>query len=98
MRIAVDTGGTFTDCVYLSNGELRVLKVFSTPANPAEAILAALRGIGLQAQAEVRPGDDCCKRTRCLSAPALRSLTTRRSREEWERAQIGTAFPAFTPT
>ena len=56
MRIAVDTGGTFTDCVYLSNGELRVLKVFSTPANPAEAIFAALREIGLEAQAEVRHG------------------------------------------
>ncbi len=45
MRIAIDTGGTFTDCVYLEDGELRVLKVFSTPANPAEAILSAIQQI-----------------------------------------------------
>ena len=36
MRIAVDTGGTFTDCVFLRNGKLEMLKVFSTPADPGE--------------------------------------------------------------
>jgi N-methylhydantoinase A len=45
MRIAVDTGGTFTDCVYLRDGEVHVLKVFSTPSNPADAIIGALRKI-----------------------------------------------------
>ena len=45
MRIAIDTGGTFTDCVYLQDGGLRILKVFSTPANPAEAIVKAVRQI-----------------------------------------------------
>ncbi len=45
MRIAVDTGGTFTDCVYLQDGALRVLKVRSTPANPAGAVLAGLKNI-----------------------------------------------------
>ncbi len=45
MRIAVDTGGTFTDCVYLRDGKTHVLKVFSTPADPAEAIVGALRRI-----------------------------------------------------
>ncbi|MBZ5510275.1 MAG: hydantoinase/oxoprolinase family protein [Acidobacteriia bacterium] len=45
MRIAVDTGGTFTDCVYLRDGKVHVLKVFSTPANPADAIIGALRKI-----------------------------------------------------
>jgi N-methylhydantoinase A len=45
MRIAVDTGGTFTDCVYLRDGKVQVLKVFSTRANPADAIIAALRKI-----------------------------------------------------
>lgn len=42
MRIAIDTGGTFTDCIFEQDGELRVLKVFSTPRNPAEAIVAAV--------------------------------------------------------
>src|SRR5205823_13843128 len=31
LRIAVDTGGTFTDCVWMENGQLQTLKVFSTP-------------------------------------------------------------------
>ncbi len=42
MRIAIDTGGTFTDCVYLSDGELHVLKIFSTPDDPSRAVLDAV--------------------------------------------------------
>jgi N-methylhydantoinase A len=45
LRIAIDTGGTFTDCVWIDHGRLRMLKVFSTPADPSEAIVAALRKI-----------------------------------------------------
>jgi N-methylhydantoinase A len=47
-RIAVDTGGTFTDCVWIdpARGQLRMLKVFSTPADPSQAIVEALRKIG----------------------------------------------------
>ncbi|MBI4164318.1 MAG: hydantoinase/oxoprolinase family protein [Acidobacteria bacterium] len=39
MRIGVDTGGTFTDCVIFEGGEIRILKVFSTPQNPARGIV-----------------------------------------------------------
>jgi len=48
LRIAVDTGGTFTDCVWIdpARGQLRMLKVFSTPADPSRAIVEALRKIG----------------------------------------------------
>jgi N-methylhydantoinase A len=56
LRIAIDTGGTFTDCVYLDGGELRVLKVFSTPANPGEAILGAIKQIGCAHDIEIRHG------------------------------------------
>lgn len=42
MRIAIDTGGTFTDCVYLHGGRLQILKVPSTPSNPSQAIAQAL--------------------------------------------------------
>jgi len=56
MHIAIDTGGTFTDCVYWEGGELRVLKVRSTPANPASAVLDAVTQISGSAQAEVRHG------------------------------------------
>jgi len=45
LRVAVDTGGTFTDCVWIDRGRLRMLKVFSTPADPSQAIVEALRKI-----------------------------------------------------
>ena len=45
LRIAIDTGGTFTDCVWREAGHLRMLKVFSTPADPSQAIVEALRKI-----------------------------------------------------
>ncbi len=45
LRIAIDTGGTFTDCVWRDRGRLRMLKVFSTPADPSQAIVKALRKI-----------------------------------------------------
>jgi N-methylhydantoinase A len=45
LRVAVDTGGTFTDCVWMERGRLRMTKVFSTPADPSEAIIAALAAI-----------------------------------------------------
>jgi N-methylhydantoinase A len=39
----VDTGGTFTDLLLLDGGRLTALKVASTPADPAEAVLAGVR-------------------------------------------------------
>lgn len=47
LRIAIDTGGTFTDCVWAERGRLRMLKVFSTPADPSQAILHAIREAGV---------------------------------------------------
>jgi N-methylhydantoinase A len=44
-RVAIDTGGTFTDCVWIDRGGLRMLKVFSTPADPSQAIVEALSKI-----------------------------------------------------
>src|SRR5688572_21558892 len=41
--VAVDTGGTFTDLVLLRDGMIRTLKVPSTPADPAQAVLDGLR-------------------------------------------------------
>lgn len=43
MRIGIDTGGTFTDLVFLGEGEGRVHKVPSTPDEPLRAILSGLR-------------------------------------------------------
>src|SRR5205809_1306512 len=47
LRIAIDTGGTFTDCVWIERGRVRMLKVFSTPADPSQAIVEVLKKIGL---------------------------------------------------
>jgi N-methylhydantoinase A len=46
LRIAIDTGGTFTDCVWMDRGRIRMLKVFSTPDDPSRAIVEALEKIG----------------------------------------------------
>jgi len=47
LRVAVDTGGTFTDCIWIdpSTRRLRMLKVFSTPSDPSQAIVGALQQI-----------------------------------------------------
>ncbi len=49
LRVAIDTGGTFTDCVWMEHGVLKTLKVFSTPDDPSRAIAEALAKIGAQA-------------------------------------------------
>jgi N-methylhydantoinase A len=46
MRVGVDTGGTFTDCVVADNRGFRVIKVFSgSPASPQDAGLAIVDGV-----------------------------------------------------
>jgi N-methylhydantoinase A len=45
MRIAIDTGGTFTDCLFLLDGSIEILKIPSTPGNPAQAIANALENV-----------------------------------------------------
>lgn len=45
LRIAVDSGGTFTDCLWIEGNQLRILKVFSTPADPSQAIAGAIEKI-----------------------------------------------------
>ena len=56
LRVAIDTGGTFTDCVYLAAGELQVLKVFSTPTDPSQAVLDGLARISTGQALDVRHG------------------------------------------
>ncbi|HEV2351848.1 MAG TPA: hydantoinase/oxoprolinase family protein [Terriglobia bacterium] len=45
MRVAVDTGGTFTDCVVLEGSRIKILKVFSTPDDSALGILEGVHRI-----------------------------------------------------
>ena len=45
--VAIDSGGTFTDCIWVDRGKVSVLKVFSTPDDPSRAIAAALESMGV---------------------------------------------------
>ncbi|MGC1424118.1 MAG: hydantoinase/oxoprolinase family protein [Terracidiphilus sp.] len=59
LTIAIDTGGTFTDCVYRIGNRIDVLKLPSTPDDPSRAILEAVRKIAdlvPAATVEVRHG------------------------------------------
>ncbi len=56
MQIAIDTGGTFTDCVYYAGEEVRVLKLASTPVDPGAAVLNAVRQLNDSGDVEVRHG------------------------------------------
>jgi N-methylhydantoinase A len=49
VRIGIDTGGTFTDLVVVDTetGERRMVKVPSTPSDPAAAVLAAVDRTGI---------------------------------------------------
>jgi len=56
MRISIDTGGTFTDCVYLRDGVPAILKLPSRPDDPARPVLEAIGRIAGRESAEVRHG------------------------------------------
>lgn len=43
--IGVDTGGTFTDFIYFKEGKWDVLKLLSTPDNPAKAVIEGINKI-----------------------------------------------------
>jgi len=54
--IGIDTGGTFTDFVFQDGSGWGVYKILSTPADPAEAVLAGLRHIAGQAPKQLVHG------------------------------------------
>lgn len=58
LRVAIDTGGTFTDCVWIDpvSGKLQMVKVFSTPANPSEAIVEAIQQIAANGELVILHG------------------------------------------
>jgi N-methylhydantoinase A len=43
--IGVDTGGTFTDFIYFKDNHWDVLKILSTPSNPAKAVIEGINKI-----------------------------------------------------
>lgn len=67
LRIATDTGGTFTDRVHPDAGQLRVLKLRSKPGNPAEAVVESLGRIGELHQFELVMARRSVRKMQCLS-------------------------------
>ena len=56
-RLGVDTGGTFTDFVWLDeHGRLQIHKQLSTPADPSQAIVEGIQEIRLSSDAAVIHG------------------------------------------
>ena len=70
MRIAIDAGGTFTDCVYVRDGRLEILKVASTPGTPEQAIVDALE--------KVLPGTDSALELTCGTTVGTNALLQRK--------------------
>jgi N-methylhydantoinase A len=57
IRLGVDSGGTFTDFVWLDEaGRLRIHKELSTPADPARAILTGIQFLGVPDEAPIVHG------------------------------------------
>lgn len=57
LKLGVDTGGTFTDFVWLdANGRFRIHKQLSTPQDPAAAILSGLDVLGVPEETAVIHG------------------------------------------
>jgi N-methylhydantoinase A len=63
MRIAIDSGGTFTDCVFVRNGKLQIIKVASRPHAPAEAIVEAVKLATAQTSSNDETHDLVCGTT-----------------------------------
>src|ERR1700733_577794 len=63
MRIAIDSGGTFTDCVFVRHGKLQIIKVASRPDAPAEAIVDGVQLAAAQASSKSESHDLVCGTT-----------------------------------
>jgi N-methylhydantoinase A len=74
MRMAIDTGGTFTDCLYVRNERVEILKIPSTPGDPAEAIRQILKKILYLQRADAKEPLDL----RCGTTVGTNALLERR--------------------
>jgi N-methylhydantoinase A len=63
MRIAIDSGGTFTDCVFVRDGKLQIIKVSSRPNAPAQAIVEAVQLAVARASSSSETHDLVCGTT-----------------------------------
>jgi N-methylhydantoinase A len=76
LKVGIDTGGTFTDFIVLDGKRIRTLKLLSTPANPARAILEGLRRIHGEQLSDIRHGSTVATNALLERKGALTALVT----------------------
>ncbi|RMF47908.1 MAG: hydantoinase/oxoprolinase family protein, partial [Deltaproteobacteria bacterium] len=82
IMIGVDTGGTFTDFIWHDGRSWREYKLLSTPANPAEAVLAGLRHIAGDEAIDLVHGSTVATNAILEKKGALTALVTNRGFED----------------
>jgi len=100
LKIGIDTGGTFTDFIILDGNKIRTLKLLSTPANPAEAVLEGLQKLGLHEECEIRHGSTVATNALLERKGAVTALVTTQGFEDvleigrQNRPKIYSLFPS----
>ncbi len=82
LKIGIDTGGTFTDFIALGQGRMRTLKLLSTPANPATAILHGLALLLKGEESEIVHGSTVATNALLERKGAVTALVTTRGFED----------------
>jgi N-methylhydantoinase A len=82
LKIGIDTGGTFTDFIVLGHGRIRTLKLLSTPANPASAILQGLVALIGGEESEIVHGSTVATNALLERKGAITALVTTRGFED----------------
>jgi N-methylhydantoinase A len=81
-RIGIDTGGTFTDFIVLDATGIRALKLLSTPANPAHAILQGLAQLSGHEGCDIFHGSTVATNALLERKGAVTALITTRGIED----------------
>ena len=82
LKIGIDTGGTFTDFIVLGHGRIRTLKLLSTPASPASAIMQGLALLLSGEESEIVHGSTVATNALLERKGAVTALLTTRGFED----------------
>src|SRR5688572_4532795 len=82
LKIGIDTGGTFTDFILLDKRGIRTLKLLSTPANPALAIVRGLEQLLGEEPCEILHGSTVATNVLLERKGARTALITTRGFED----------------
>ncbi len=100
LKIGIDTGGTFTDFIVLDGRKIHILKLLSTAANPAFAVLAGLEQLAGDEACEILHGSTVATNALLEHKGAVTALVTTRGFEDvleigrQNRPKIYSLFPS----